>query len=258
LVKELREKNENTILLDGGDSIRGDANFPTLRAETSMKALGLMKYDALNIADGELGLGEFFFQTLQKKTSFPLLSANLFKNKKPLGQVYLIKKFVGFSVGVIGLVSPTYFNPERLAKENLEVKDPETTLKEILPKVRDQADIIILLSHLGRNQTNMLIQNVPGIDVAIVGHDQGTLNQPEMLSKTILVQNSMQGKFLGILDLTIGTKGTIESYTGSMVGITENTPSDPTVLALIREFEKYKDLDRAKETEKIPQHVTIQ
>ena len=90
----------------------------------------------------------------------------------------------------------------------------------------------------------MLIQKVPGVDVAVVGHDLGTLNQPEILTKTILVQNSMQGKFLGILDLTIGEKGTIENYTGSMVGITENTPSDPTVLALIREFEKQRDLNR--------------
>ena len=159
---------------------------------------------------------------------------------------------------MIGLVSPTCFNAEFLAKEGLKVKDPETTLKEILPKVKTQADIIILLSHLGKNETTLLLQKVPGVDVAIVGHDPGILNQPEILTKTILVQNSMQGKFLGILDLTIGTKGTIENYTGSMVGITENTPSDPTVLALIREFEKQRDLNRAKEMGKIPQHVTIQ
>jgi 5'-nucleotidase / UDP-sugar diphosphatase len=257
-VKELREKNKNTILLDGGDSIRGDANFPTLRAENSMKALDLMKYDGMNIADGELSLGLKFFEKLREKTKFPLLSVNLYKKEKPLGQTFLIKKFAGFNVGVIGLVSPSYFNPELLVKENLEVKDPETTLKEILPKVKAQADIIILLSHLGKNETTLLLQKVPGIDVAIVGHDLGTMDQPELLTKTILVQNSVQGKFLGILDLTIGTKGTIENYTGSMVGITENSPSDPTVLALIREFEKQRDLDRAKEMEKIPQHVTIQ
>jgi 2',3'-cyclic-nucleotide 2'-phosphodiesterase (5'-nucleotidase family) len=258
LVKELREKNKNILLLDGGDSIRGNANFPELRAETSMKALSIMQYDGMNIADGELGLGLKFFEKLREKAKFPLLSANLYKKGKPLGQTFLIKKFDGFNVGVIGLVSPGYFNPELLAKEKLEVKDPETELKEILPKVRAKADIIIFLSHLGKNDTTLLLQNVPGVDVAIIGHDQGTLNQPEILAKTILVQNSMKGQFLGILDLTIGTKGTIENYTGSMVGIAENIPSDPAVLALIREFEKYRDLDRAKETKKIPQHVTIQ
>ena len=249
-MKELREKNKNTILLDGGDSFRGDANFPTLRAEISMKALGLMKYDGMNIADGELSLGLKFFEKLREKTKFPLLSANLYKKEKPLGQTYLIKKFVGFNVGVIGLVSPTYFNTEFLAKEGLKVKDPEITLKEILPKVKTQSDIIILLSHLGKNETTLLLQKVPGIDVAIVGHDLGTLNQPEILAKTILVQNSMQGKFLGILDLAIGTKGTIENYTGSMVGITENTPSDTEVITLIREFEKKETLTGPKKREK--------
>lgn len=223
-----------------------------------MKALGLMKYDGMNIADGELSLGLKFFEKLREKTVFPLLSANLYKKGKPLGQTYLIKKFVGFSVGVIGLVSPTYFNVEFLAKEGLKVKDPEITLKEILPKVKTQSDIIILLAHLERIEINMLIQKVPGVDVVVIGQESGILNQPEMLNKSILVQNSMQGKFLGILDLTLGKKGTIENYTGSMVGITENTPSDPTVLALIREFEKQRDLNRSKEMGKIPQHATIQ
>ena len=241
LVKELREKNKNILLLDGGDSIRGDANLPALRAETSMKALDLMKYDGLNIADGELSLGLEFFRKLQEKATFPLLSANLYKNEKPLGQTYIVKKFAGFNVGIIGLVSPSYFYPELLNKEGFEVKNPEAILKEILPRVKGQADIIILLSHLGKNETTLLLQKVPGVDVAIIGHDTGILNQPEMLTKTILVQNSMQGKFLGILDLTIGKRGNIENYTGSMVGINEGTtPSDTEVLTLIREFKKQR------------------
>jgi 2',3'-cyclic-nucleotide 2'-phosphodiesterase (5'-nucleotidase family) len=257
-VKELRKREKNILLLDCGDSFRGDANFPTHRAETSMKALDLMKYDALNIADGELSLGLKFFENLREKTEFPLLSANLYKKEKPLGKTYLIKKFDGFKVGVIGMVSPSCFNPELLAKENLEVKDPETALKEILPKVSAQADIIILLSHLGRSQTNILIQNVPGIDVAIIGHDRGTLQQPEILTKTILVQNSMQGKFLGVLDLSLGENGVITGHKGSMVSITKEMPSDPEVMTVIREFERQRDLNRAKEMEKTPQHITIQ
>jgi len=253
LIKKLREKNKNIILLDGGDSISAGKDRPERRAEASMQALDLMCYDGLNIADGELGLGLNFFEKLREKTGFPLLSANLYKNEKPLGQIFFIKKFAGFNVGVIGLVSPSYFNSEVLAKENLEVKNPETALKEILPKVRDQADIVILLSHLGKKETALLLQNVPGVDVAIIGHDQAILNQPELLAKTILVQNSTQGKFLGILDLTIGTTGTIKNYTGSMVSITEDTSSDPTVLPLLREFEKKKPNVGPTTKENLPQ-----
>jgi 5'-nucleotidase len=252
-VKELREKNKNTILLDGGDSISAGKDLPELRAEISMEALGLMHYDALNIADGELGLGEKFFQDLQKKVSFPLLSANLFKNKKLLGQDYLIRKFEGFTVGIIGLVSPIYFNPELLAKEGLEIKDPEETLNEILPRLKSEASIIILLSHLGKNETTLLLRKMSGVNVAIVGHDPGMLNQPALWNKTILVQNSSQGKFLGVLDLTIGTKGVIENYTVNMVNITENTPSDPEVIALIREFKKKKNSQPPQTKQKRPE-----
>lgn len=252
-MKELREKNQNILVLDCGDSITAGKELPELRAKISMQALGLMKYDALNIADGELGLGLKFFQKLQKKATFSLLSANLFKNEKLLGQAYLIKKFEGFSVGIIGLVSPAYVNLKLLAAEGLAVKNSEEALQKILPIVKEQADIIILLSHLGRYETNLLLQKAPDIDVAIIGHDPGMLHQPELLNSTIVVHNSTNGKFLGVLDLTLGEKGDIKAHRGYVVGIIESSPSDPEVLALIREFEKKKIHNQPKPTEMLPQ-----
>jgi 2',3'-cyclic-nucleotide 2'-phosphodiesterase (5'-nucleotidase family) len=182
-----------------------------------------------------------------------LLSANLYKNKKPLGQEYLIKEVAGVKIGLVGIVSPIYFNSEFLAKEKFEVKEPEKTLKKILPTVKSQASLIILLSHLGKKETALLLQKVAGIDVAIVGHERGTLNRPELCNNTILVQNNMQGKFLGVLDLTIGEKGTIENFAGSLVGINQEIPLDSEVETLMRDFEKKKPQDRPDTKEKLPQ-----
>jgi len=208
-----------------------------------MKALQLMKYDALNIADGELGLGLEFFEKIKGNGKIPLVSANLYKNNQPLGQLFVIKQFPGFKVGVVGIVSPYYFSREFLAKEGLEIKAPETALNEILPQVKSQANLVVLLSHMGKPQTTELVKKVTGIDVAIIGHDLGNLSPPQKIDNTILVQSCMQGKFLGILDLALANNGSITSYDGNIIAITEETPSDPEVLKVIREFEKKKNLN---------------
>jgi 2',3'-cyclic-nucleotide 2'-phosphodiesterase (5'-nucleotidase family) len=74
------------------------------------------------------------------------------------------------------------------------------------------------------------------------------------------VQNSKKGKFLGILDLTLGEKGAIKNHTGSMVALNEGTtPSDKEVLSVIHEVvEKEKDLSRAREMEKVSQRGIVQ
>lgn len=257
MLKELRAKHKNVLLLDCGDSFSAGKDYPELRAEISMKALSLMEYDGLNIADGELGLGVKFFNKVKEKADFPLLSANLYKKKKPLGQPYVVKKVSGITVGIVGIVSPSYFNRELLAKDDMEIKSPEATIKEILPEVKSRASIIVLLSHLNKTETTILMHKVPGIDVAIVGHGPGALNQPEMVAQTIMVQNCAQGKFLGVLNLTVGEKGQIKSYQGSLEGITETTPSDPEVFALIQEFEKKRNRDRKPGEGPYPGNVAL-
>ncbi|MCX8011601.1 MAG: hypothetical protein N3A64_00385 [Desulfobacterota bacterium] len=205
-----------------------------------MKILQLMKYDALNIADGELGLGLQFFEKIKQNSKIPLLSSNIYKNNQPLGQLFVIKQFPGFKAGIVGIVSPNYFNQEFLKKEGLEIKDPAIALKEILPRVKAQANLIILLSHLGKLHTSQLVQNIPGIDIAIVGHDLGNLSPPQKIGNTILVQSCMQGKFLGILDLTLRNNAGIAEYNGNIIAITEETPSDPKILKIIEELSKRK------------------
>lgn len=258
LISDLRKKYTNILLLDGGDSFTAEKNVPELRAEISMEGLSLMKYDGLNLADGELSLGREFFLKVNEKAQFPLLSANIFKNgeSRPLGEAYMVKEFGGFKVGVIGLVSPDFFNQEFLTKEGLQIKDPEATLKEILPEVQSKADIIILLSHVGKERTRALIQNIPNIDVAIIGHEPGVMLEPEMSGKTILVQNSLRGEFLGILDLTVGEKGRIQAHESRMEKIIQTTPADPEVVALIARFEEKKAaIDRAMMAEKRRQEL---
>jgi len=215
---------------------------PKLRAETTIEGMNLMHYDGLNLAEGELSLGLEFFEALKKKAKFPFLSANVFlkENNKPVGEEFLIKEFDGFKVGIIGLVSPDFFNQDALIEENLAIKDPQSILKEILPRIRSQADLVILLSHLGKKGTKELVKNIPGIDVAIIGHNKGVMSKGELMGKTIIVQNCNMGKSLGILEINLNQNGTIRKYENRVEALSQSTPADPELIKLIRKFEEKK------------------
>lgn len=242
MIKELRKKYKNALLLDSGDFISKEVNVPDLRAATSVEGVKLMKYDALNVADGELTFGIEFLKNNFQKTDVPLLSANLITkdDNHSVGQEFLIKTLDSLKVGIIGLVSPEYFDKETLTKGELVIKNPEETVKKVLSEIQGKANVIVLLSHLGYETTRELVRGIGGIDVAIVGHGLQTAKLPELVGETLVVQNSYKGRYLGTLSLTIDKNGSISDYQGSAVELSKTIADDPEVAALIERFKNEK------------------
>ncbi len=50
--------------------------------------------------------------------------------------------------------------------EGFEVADPVAVLRELVPRVRQEADTIVLLGHLGDGDTETVVREVKGIDMA--------------------------------------------------------------------------------------------
>ena len=72
MIKDMREKHKNVLLLDCSDVFSKTKDLSELRARISMRGLGLMKYDALNIADSDLVFGWDFLQEAAQKSNVPL------------------------------------------------------------------------------------------------------------------------------------------------------------------------------------------
>lgn len=223
--------------------------MPELRAETSIEGSNLLGYDGLNIADGELSLGLDFLRKLEQKARFPFLSANIYlkKNNRPLGKEYLIKEFNGFRVGILGLTSPELLKGNTLLKEELVVKDAESRTKELLAEIRSRADIIIILSHLGKDGTTKLVKNVPGIDMAILGHKVGVAKDAELVDKTLVVHSGMKGQYLSIIELALDDKSSIIWHKARLAPLSKETPVDSIISDLVRTFEAQKRSSLRKE-----------
>lgn len=83
--------------------------------------------------------------------------------------------------------------------------------RELVPRLRRQADVVIALTHLGFTRTELpgdpqtgsraLARAVSGIDLIVDGHSHTQLDAPVLEGGTVIVQAGEYGKYLGRVDL---------------------------------------------------------
>src|SRR5262249_37576740 len=135
-----------------------------------MDAMKLLGTDAATIGDRDLRFGYAKLKDRSQKDQLPIVSANLLlkKTKQPAFDPYIIKKFGTVNVGIFGLISDKAdLGP---ARDSLEAQDPTVTAKRVVAEMQKKgATVIVLLSQLGKVETEDLVTAVDGMDVAIAG-----------------------------------------------------------------------------------------
>ena len=215
MIRDFREKHKNVILVDAGDFF-WQRKLGELRAKITANALCMMRYDALNVSDGEFSYGIDFLQGFAPELKGAFISSNVAGQEDLPWKPYIIKELKGLKVAVLGVVSPDLVNHVRMREDGILVEDQEACLKRLLPDIRKKADLVVLLSHLGWEPTRALLEKAPGIDIAIVGHAYYPTFDSEKIGQTILLKNSIGGKHLGIVKLWLDSSKKIETFKSSL------------------------------------------
>ncbi|REG81011.1 bifunctional UDP-sugar hydrolase/5'-nucleotidase UshA [Marinomonas pollencensis] len=227
LVDNIREEvaldDGHLLLLSGGDINTGVPESDLQNAEPDFKGMRLLGYDAMAIGNHEFDNPLAVLREQQAWAGFPFLSANVFDEKtgKPLFQAYKIFQEGDLKVAVVGFTTDDTVkqgNPENL--KGVEIRSPIEVAKKLIPKLAEQADLIIAVTHMGHYDNGQhgsnapgdvaLARAVPGIDVIVGGHSQDPLFKPDVQNGTLILQAHEWGKYLGRLDLMI-KNGAIES-----------------------------------------------
>lgn len=220
LVNIVRAEVENfggyTLLLSAGDVNTGVPESDMLHAEPDFKIMNLLGYHAMVLGNHEFDKPREVLMKQKGWAEFPFLSANVVKKDtgETLVDPYVIKEFDGLRVAIFGLTTeetPILVLPGNV--EDLEFKSPITTGREIVRKLRDEADVVIALTHLGFYEESgaickaagdfRLARAVPGIDVIVGGHSHTEVRNPKVIGNTLIVQAGEWSKYVGRLDLTI-------------------------------------------------------
>ena len=153
-VNDLRnEVKENPILLlDGGNFFQGHPLGIVDSGKTIVKWMNEMKYDALVPGNYDFLFGVDNLIRLSKEAEFNFLAANLYyeDSNSLVFQPYKIIDYKDISIGVIGIVNPNLKN--MVLSENLNnimLKHPIEVLQNTIKDIKDETDIIILLTSAG-------------------------------------------------------------------------------------------------------------
>lgn len=90
-------------------------------------------------------------------------------------------------------------------KSQWEMTDPFDSIRDMLQEVKGQADIIVLLSHLGIIHDREVARDFPDIDIILGSHTHHLLEQGEMDNGVLLACAEKYGHYIGCVELTIDT-----------------------------------------------------
>jgi hypothetical protein len=227
----------NVLLVDnGGFFPEDDVHQPV--SWFLMDAMKLLGTDAVGCSDRDLRFGIAWLKGQVKRTGLPVLCANLYdKNtKKPALQPFLIKNINGVKVGIFGLMSDKAdIGP---ARDSIYVVEPSNVTKTVVSEMRKKgATVIVLLSQLGKIESEDLVTAVDGIDALMVGRGVPLIQTGRMVKNTIACYGGEQGQYVGRTILTLGPKNKVTSGENEMFVLGAEIPEKKEVADLVRGFE---------------------
>ena len=231
------------ILLDGGDSLYGTPASDNTNGLSQVAVMNALQYDAAVLGDKDFNYGFDELKTAIETADFPFLSANILRidNNQPLTKASTIISRNGQKIAVIGFTSPnvgTIIAADQILSSQIKVEDPIAIAQKLIPELQKQADVIIVLSHLGINLDRELAARVKGISIIIGAHNRKMIAPPEILENDIpVVQVGYQGDILGVEKITYSGIDKPVKITNENITLDSSIESDKQMSALIAHFE---------------------
>ena len=202
--KEAADTGAHVLLLDGGDLFQGTAVGNETRGTAVLDVMKEIGYDAAAVGNHEFDYGLENCLRLAKASAFPLLCANASGTSRPLDGIssHVVFDAPRFPcrVAVIGLITPkTPWITTPGIEKHVKFADPIPVARSLLGAT--DADLKILLTHIGRDGDAELARACPGVDLIVGGHSHTGMG--ETVNGVPIVQTHGKGMTLGRVDLDL-------------------------------------------------------
>ncbi|OYD07048.1 bifunctional metallophosphatase/5'-nucleotidase [Paludifilum halophilum] len=270
LIKQVRERHPQALLLDSGDTIQGSpmsyyhARIDNEPVDPMMRTMNDLGYDAMAIGNHEYNYGRRVFEKAEGEADFPWLSANTLKknSEKVYTKPYRIfKRPGGLRIGVLGLTTqfvPQWENPDHI--DHLHFIDVVEAAKKWVPimKKKEKADVIFVSYHgglehskgpdgeiiplpetTGENQVYQLATQVDGIDAILAGH-MHTPVEDVRVNGILITEPNKWGTHLSVVNMNlVKEKGrwTVKDKQAKLLE-SSDVKADPEVIERIRSYEE--------------------
>ncbi|HXT62154.1 MAG TPA: metallophosphatase [Pyrinomonadaceae bacterium] len=221
LVKQVREQNPNTLLIDAGDVFQGTPYFNFYKGEVEYKSMSLIGYDVVTLGNHDFDNGVDALAAAMKFANFEFVSTNYDMRGTPLEsrvKSYAVRTFGDVRIGLFGLgINPdNLITPENF--KGVKYLDPVRMARGAVRLLRDRekCQLVLCMSHLGYYPNpkgdqvgdTQLAAQVGGIDFIASGHTHTFMEKPVLQKNpdgkdTIIFQVGKSGIYVGRVDFKL-------------------------------------------------------
>jgi hypothetical protein len=227
---------DQVVLVDAGDLTGPQAATREPRAMFLIEIMKQMGYDGLTLGGADARLGRDLLHSLATDPSVPLVSANL--READTGNRFLApSRVVRKGKLRVGITAVTTLGAGALEDIGLEVGDPRRELEDVLPELRRESDVIVLLANVGLPEAKALSESFDGmIDIVVMG--LGTPGVGRTLREeggSVYVRATGRGQGIGVS--RVGLKdGRVDLLSADEELLFHDVPEDPDMAALVETF----------------------
>jgi 2',3'-cyclic-nucleotide 2'-phosphodiesterase (5'-nucleotidase family) len=237
LIDSARALHHRLLVVDGGavfpDRVERQAVGPFI-----MQCMAAMKTDAVGVGDCDLTFGLDFLRGTARDAGLPLTCANLIKNatRQPAFEPWRLVRVADVKVGVFAVLAPDATRGP--AADSLTISDPEAAARESIGQLkRHGATVIVLLSQLGNEATEALLDKVDGIDV-VVGTGKMYRSMAEARGTAFVAAGGGErGYHVGVTDVLLDRHKHRLGVSSEAVLLGPGVRSQPEMLARAQAFE---------------------
>jgi 5'-nucleotidase/UDP-sugar diphosphatase len=180
---EVAAQGGYSLLLDGGDVNTGVPESDLQDAVPDFRAMNLLGYDAMAVGNHEFDKSPIVLKMQRDLATFPMLSANIYRQGQRMFDPYKMFNLGGVRVAVMGLTTEDtkkMVHPDNI--RDIEFRNPIGEAAKLVPELRAKADVVIAATHMGHFENGNrgtqsegdveMARAVKGIDLVVGGHTQ--------------------------------------------------------------------------------------
>jgi 2',3'-cyclic-nucleotide 2'-phosphodiesterase/3'-nucleotidase len=258
-VRQAAQPDDFVLTIDDGDFIQGSPLTNYVHkvspddAAIYQQLADEVGYDVRVLGNHEFNYGRNYLEAVIP-ASAGLLNANVLDENthEPfIGKPYHVFEQDDVRVAVIGVTTkfiPNWEQPEHI--RGLIFADPVEVTKEIVHKIQDEVDVIVVAYHGGfaedprtgldmgkvnsENQAYQLLK-ITGVDAVVTGHQHCEL--AEVVEGVPTTQPGYRGNAVGLMALTLDDGKRVVSASAELVD-TRHLPEDSGILAIVQPLDE--------------------
>lgn len=205
--RQQAQANEAVLTVDLGDfSDRWHPLTESTNGQANVKLMNQVHYDYATIGNNEgTGNSKEALDHLYDEANFNVLLANLFDattlQYPKWAQPYHIH--VTERGTKIGLIALTAYFPLTYQPNGWDIRAWQEILPQLATELKKEVDVLVLLSHLGVEDDQLIATEIPVLDVIIGSHTHHLFAQGKKVNQVLLAAAGKFGQHVGEVVITI-------------------------------------------------------